>query len=144
MNQDFYPTPKKLIRRMLEGVDFHEVRDVLEPSAGKGDICDYISSKFEYRGANGRNVMDVIEIDEDLQATLKGKGYNLIHDDFLTFETNKVYDLIIANFPFSEGDHHILHAIELMERTGGNLVCLVNAETIKNPYTNLRQMLATK
>jgi phospholipid N-methyltransferase len=144
MNEDFYPTPKKLISRMFEGVNFHEVKNVLEPSAGKGDICDYISQRFEYRGANGRNVIDVIEIDDDLQATLKGKGYNLIHGDFLTFNTNKIYDLIIANFPFSEGDRHLQRALELIEKNGGNLVCLVNAETLKNPHTNLRQALAAK
>lgn len=144
MNQDFYPTPKKLIRKILEGIDFHDVRNVLEPSAGKGDICDYISERFEYRNANGRNVVDVIEIDDDLQATLKGKGYNLIHDDFLSFDTNKIYDLIVANFPFSEGDLHLQKALGLIEKNGGNLVCLVNAETIKNPYTNLRQALMIK
>jgi len=136
MVEDFYPTPKSLISKMLKGIDFHDVSDVLEPSAGKGDICDAIKDKLR----NGSKI-DVIELNLDLQATLRGKGYNLICDDFLEFDTFKVYDLLIANFPFSEGDRHLSHALDLLHRNGGNMVCLVNAETIKNPYTNLRKMV---
>lgn len=141
MNQDFYPTPKKLIRKMLEGVDADKLSTVLEPSAGRGNICDYIS---ELAYGSRRAKIDVIEIDGELQYALKGKEYNLIYDDFLTFDTSKIYDLIIANFPFSEGDRHLQRALFLLEKNGGNLVCLVNAETLKNPFTNLREtVLAT-
>lgn len=138
---DFYPTPIKLIARMIEGLDFNAISDVLEPSAGKGDICDAIKDIRKY----GKYFkIDVIEIVPDLQATLKGKGYNLVHDDFLSFSTYKHYDLILANFPFSEGDKHLMRGIELLEQSGGLLVCLVNAETIKNPFSNLRKaILAT-
>jgi hypothetical protein len=138
--EDFYPTPKKLIEKMLEGVSLDSL-SILEPSAGKGDICDWIKEKVRY----GREFSpDVIEINPDLQATLKGKGYNLVHGDFLTFQSHKKYDLIVANFPFSEGDQHLSKAISILEQYGGGLVCLVNAETIKNPYTNLRKVLKIK
>lgn len=138
MNQDFYPTPKKLIKKMLEGVKLEEVACLLEPSAGKGDICDYV------KNVEDKVEMDVVEIEEDLQALLKGKKYNLVFNDFLNFNTHKKYDLILANFPFSNGDEHLKKAIELQERYGGSIVCLVNAETIKNPYTSLRKTIGEK
>src|SRR3990167_6812915 len=103
--EDFYPTPKKLIEKMIEGVKFEEIRTILEPSAGKGDICDYLKEHTSFYRHN-RGEIDVIEIEPSLQATLKGKDYNFIFDDFLKFDTLKRYDLIIANFPFSEGDRH--------------------------------------
>ena len=140
MIEDFYPTPRTLISKMLKGVKFDRGTDILEPSAGKGDICDAIRKRFEYSSSDFENI-DVIEINPDLQATLRGKGYNLIQDDFLTFETSKCYDLIIANFPFSNGDEHLIHAIELVRDNGGQLVCLVNAETIHNSHTQQRDML---
>lgn len=31
---EFYPTPKTLIDKMLDGIDFNTVKTVLEPSAG--------------------------------------------------------------------------------------------------------------
>ena len=141
INKDFYPTPKPLIATMLQDIDLREMKYILEPSAGKGDICDYIKEKAYFKSDND---IDVIEIEPDLQTILKEKEYNLVFDNFLSFNTNKVYDLIIANFPFSDGDLHLQKALSLIEKNGGTLICLVNAETIKNPYTNLRQILVQK
>ena len=67
-----------------------------------------------------------------------------VHDDFLTFRTYKHYDLILMNPPFADGDQHLLRAIEMQERQGGSIICLLNAETIRNPYTNSRMQLAAK
>lgn len=143
--EGFYPTPNSLIRRMLKDVCMDKVQHVLEPSAGKGDICDYITKHQHDREYRHREIsFDVIEINPDLQHILRGKNYHLVQDDFLNFDTRKVYDLIVANFPFREGDRHLEKALALMERNGGQLVCLVNAETIRNPYTNLRKTLVTK
>lgn len=33
---DFYPTPKELGKKMLQGIDLGFISTVLEPSAGKG------------------------------------------------------------------------------------------------------------
>ncbi len=44
------------------------------------------------------------------------------------------------NPPFDQGTAHLLHAIELMQN-GGEIRCLLNAETIRNPYTNERKRL---
>lgn len=142
-NQDFYPTPRNLIEKMVSGLEFKEIDTILEPSAGKGDICDYINDIYENRH-NRRFNIDVIELVTDLQSILKSKEYNLVFDDFLRFETNKVYDLILANFPFSDGDKHLYKAIDLQEKNGGAIVCLVNAETIRNPFSNLRKLIVQK
>src|SRR5690606_32774673 len=93
----------------------------------------------------GRNPqLDVIEINEDLQHILRGKKFNLVHDDFLTFRSRKPYDLIIANFPFSDGAAHLTKALNILEDQGGKLICLVNAETIRNPYTRERQAINSR
>lgn len=134
--KDFYPTPKHLISKMLGGKLMRDYGKILEPSAGKGDICDYI------KDIKGNSKIDAIEINPDMQHIIRGKGYNLIFDDFLSFNSLTKYDLIVANFPFSDGDKHLKKAIEILEQYGGDLICLVNAETIRNPYTNLRQAVA--
>lgn len=138
---DFYPTPVNLIAKLVEGISFNHSTSVLEPSAGKGNICDYI--KEQYYRYNDIDI-DTIEIDTDLQHILRGKEYKVVHDNFLTFESRKHYNFIIANFPFSEGDKHLAKALSILEKTGGELRCLVNAETIKNPFSNLRNALLTK
>ena len=41
---NFFPTPKNLIEKMLEEYKTKPLpKNILEPSAGKGDIIDYIS-----------------------------------------------------------------------------------------------------
>lgn len=146
-NNGFYPTPSKLAGKMLSCVDWATVFSILEPSAGKGDLADAVS-RFVNDTRNSRRVfihqrepyIDCIERDSDLAAFLRGKGLLVVHDDFLTFHTRKQYDLCVMNPPFDNGDEHLLHALSLMER-GGQIVCLLNAETIRNPYTNRRKVL---
>lgn len=50
----------------------------------------------------------------------------------------KEYDLIVMNPPFENGVKHLLKALEMQSRNGGSIVCLLNAETIKNQCTNER------
>ena len=68
----------------------------------------------------------------------------IVHDNFLTFESRKKYDLIIMNPPFADGDAHLLKAIELQSRHGGMIRCILNAETIRNAYSNRRKILNKK
>ena len=141
---EFYPTPKALLDVALDGIDWKHVETVLEPSAGKGDIVSYIREKAgDYPHYNDRIQIDCIEIDETLRNTLKGAEERVVHDDFLTFRTSKKYDLIVMNPPFSNGDEHLLKALRLQELTGGDVICILNAETIRNPY-NIRRKLLKK
>jgi hypothetical protein len=152
LNPEFFPTPPKLISLMLAGIEFNEITTVLEPSAGKGDIAAKIAARlqcagrhhYRYRGDEDRkDAIDCIEIADDLQHTLKGAGFRLVHDDFLTYHTRKHYDLIVMNPPFSDGDRHLLKALDLAQY-GGRVRCLLNAETIRNPYTFERKTLVKK
>lgn len=131
-NDDFYPSPKEVKDLLLDGIRFNNKR-ILEPSAGKGDLISGMKCKI-----------DVIEKENDLIALLQGKGYNLVSFDFLKYKTNTEYDYIIMNPPFSEGDKHLLHAIRLAENQISKqceIRCILNAETIKNPYSNVRKEL---
>ena len=177
---EFYPTPPELIAKMLETVIRERNKTILEPSAGKGDILDFISlykqneSGCGYKWLieqlkesnyddipqmllqetvkdfkNGKRAREVInaeciETDSNLCAILKDKGYRVYNDDFLLYDDDKHYDLIIMNPPFSNGDEHLLKAISIAEKTGSKIICLLNAETIKNSYSNKRKLLANK
>lgn len=146
----FYPTPSEVAGKLMAGVDWKVVKSVLEPSAGRGDLIEWAKrrckkvrySRSIYNSTYGIDLDDIdcVEIDPNLQALLVGKGYRVVHDDFLTYHTRKRYDLILMNPPFAEGDKHLLHALELCEN-GGQIACILNAETIRNPFTNSRKAL---
>ena len=141
--KEFYPTPRSIINKMLSSIDFKLINSVLEPSAGKGDIEKLKYAHSYYYNKSAIWDIDTIEINDNLQHVLKGKGYRTVHNDFLTYNTYKKYDVIIMNPPFSTGDKHLLKALEMQE-SGGQIVCLLNAETLRNPYNNTRKDLVRK
>lgn len=148
-NKNFYPTPKQLIEKMfylVGGEDvWKKINTVLEPSAGKGDIVDFIENHSYARYRSNDIIIDCIENDKTLQATLKGKEHKLVYNDFLSYFTKSHYDAIIMNPPFEKSDLHLLKAIDIAENNGGGIiVCILNAETIRNPYTNSRKILLNK
>lgn len=135
--KEFYPTPEEIVDKMLDGVNLNYVKTVLEPSAGKGDIVHGLKEHAKYQNLD----IDCVEFNKDLRNCLKGAGYRVIGDDFLSYTTMKQYDLIIMNPPFSNGDAHLIKALKMQQTHGGAVVALVNSETIRNPYTNLRKEL---
>ena len=195
----FYPTPPALSERLLSGIDWEKIENVLEPQAGKGNIVHTVMEKYAALRCYGdrRLNVDCVEIDPYLRSILqyefcgqrmrelserirqldKKKEYDseirdyrklnsveaaeyrglkreqeqlrrldlhIVHDDFHTFQSRKHYDLIAMNPPFADGDAHLLKAIELQRRGGGMIRCILNAETIRNPYTNRRRFLVRK
>ncbi len=152
-NPDFYPTPEALAHRMFDKVDFSTVKKILEPSAGKGDLIKALETHYytsEFSSTRGKFKtwdksfeIDAIEIEQDLQAVLNSMDQvSVIDSDFLSYAGGTHYDLVIANFPFSDGDKHLHKAIDLL--FCGQIVCLLNAETLKNPCTKSRQDLVAK
>ena len=135
-NKNFYPTPPALISRIAAKIKGNP-RKFLEPSAGKGDLIDGVLAQM-------RHWPDVFAIESDpvLQATLRGKNLRLIDSDFLAFSAPDQFDLIVANPPFDHGDAHLLKAISIMYC--GQIIFLLNAQTLRNPCTNLRKELVRK
>lgn len=136
--KEFFPTPPDVIKKMVDGFDFKNLT-ILEPSAGNGCILDEISYKIPgYFRSKPKNLY-CIEPNEDLRAVLTKKGYNLIGHDFFNYNGSMAIDLIIMNPPFSNGDDHLLHAWDTLD--SGEIVCLLNKETILNPFSASRQLL---
>lgn len=178
---EFYPTPPELIAKMVSGINLANVNYILEPSAGKGDIADFVCLARQYlnssrrywkydpdvikdrieirneiltndvvkdfkegkRASTERNYkVYCVELDKTLCSILKDKKeYVVLNEDFLQYNDYQHFDLIIMNPPFSNGDEHLLKAIEIAKGTGSQIVCLLNAETIRNPYSNKRKEL---
>lgn len=137
----FYPTPPDLATEMAQQINLNVVHTVLEPSAGKGDILDALIQRDKVKNYDRCTLdVDCVEINPDLRLILKGKGYRVVHDDFLTFDTFKRYDAILMNPPFRDGERHLMKALDLL-KDGGQIVCLLNAETLRNLCTPVRREL---
>lgn len=146
-NASFYPTPTAIAQTMLAGFDRMNLagRTVLEPSAGKGNLADALCdamnfSNWERYASSCRERIHCIEIEPELQATLRGKGYPIVGNDFLTFWPDEKYDFIIMNPPFADGEKHLLHAWEILDH--GDILCLLNEQTLQNSCTASSSLLS--
>jgi hypothetical protein len=139
---NFFPTPKNLIEKMLEEYKTKPLpQNILEPSAGKGDIIDYINKIQSKRKA--KSSIYAIEFVPELQEILKLKNCEILGDDFLKYKTTGIkFDLIIMNPPFDRGAEHVLQAWDILNN-GGKIIALLNKHTYYNPYNSHRLKLKT-
>jgi Methyltransferase small domain len=125
----FYGTSQGLAARIAEGIPA-DARAVLEPSAGTGAIARAIRDYCTREGIDAR--LDCVEVLPKFAAKLREQGFTTIEADFLSYEPERRYDVILMNPPYSlEGDSlayvaHVMHAwAQLAE--GGMLRAIVPA-----------------
>lgn len=136
-NDSFYPTTDYMIGKMIAPYKQIYNLQILEPQAGKGNIVDYLINS---RNARQENIF-CIEIEEELRMILQGKKYRVIDSDFLAYSDTYHFDLILMNPPFDQGAKHLLKAWDILNGSGGDIACILNAETIRNPYSEERKLL---
>ena len=115
----FFPTPMSVGIVMAEMADLFSGAEVLEPSAGKGNLIEAI-----LEGEPGCHVY-AIEIDTHRRNYLKQQGYVVVDTDFFHHQVR--YDRIIQNPPFERNQDimHVRHAWEILP-VGGILVSVVS------------------
>ena len=102
----FFPTPPDLAAQVVAMAGIRPGEQCLEPSAGTGNIAALMPD------------CDCIELNEKNRKTLQEKGLRIVAEDFMSFEPQKEYDVIVMNPPFSKGQDvaHITKAIGMAKR----------------------------
>lgn len=126
----YYPTPDDIAKYMvsLSGIRYGGGKVVLEPSAGKGAILQYL---VQYMG----NEINAVEIDRDKSNYLRGMGYKVeckSFEDYIGEDSSKLYDIVVMNPPFSgyRDIKHIAMAFNKL-RVGGRVVSLIASNHLK-------------
>jgi len=137
MPMQFYPTPKALAEKAWAKFKNRSFVRVLEPSAGEGHLLSPAAGD----GQVSAERIDCIEIDITKHDILRKKGFNVVGIDFMRFQgPGAIYSHIIMNPPFAYGAQHVLKAWDLL--CDGEIVAILNAETVRNPFSKEREMLA--
>ncbi|MEA5623174.1 SAM-dependent DNA methyltransferase [Nostoc sp. UHCC 0251] len=132
---DFFPTPKPVCQRLVQLADIEPNWRILEPSAGSGNIAEYITQTYP-------NVqLEVVELNYNLRQILELKGFNLVGKNFLEFNPSNLYNACIMNPPFCELVEHIYQAWKLII-SGGVLVSVVPESVFFNrKYQSFKEWL---
>lgn len=132
----FYPTPRKVIDRVLSSINITKDDRVLEPSCGDGAILDALAENGIH--ANG------IEYDAGRARQARAKGHSAQVANFLECEPDPRFDYVIMNPPFA-GQHYVKHVEHAMKflRAGGILIAILPANAwykhkkLKGRWTDL-------
>jgi len=114
--QQFYTPPEVVkIVRDLAGPITDAV--VLEPSAGRGALVEGIP----------KSQVRCCELDPENREYLLNEGYTLVGDDFMEFDPGYMFDVILANPPFTNNQdiRHVQHMYDLLA-DGGVLVSVMS------------------
>ena len=170
MDYQYYPTGEKTAALMWAKFK-RPIRHVCDPSAGKGHLIRHAKEGFpgldesdipwladvqdvdvpngrfgatrlrEYARQKFADLPEVsaIEIDVAHHSSLKELGVKVLGYDFLETSSLATVSHLILNPPFAEGCAHVLHGWDCLH--DGEVVAIVNAQTLRNPYTQERRRL---
>lgn len=170
MSFQYYPTPAKTAAIMWSKFK-RAIGVVCDPSAGMGHLLSHAQEGFEeladtdipwlaetpdeefvqgrfrvrfreqarYKFKQDRNGFLAVEIDPQRHARLRELGGTVIGYDFMSIESLATVDQVIMNPPFADGARHVVHAWKCVY--DAEIVAIVNAETVRNPYSQERRIL---
>ena len=118
----YFPTPAPIVARMIEAADIPDsAAFILEPSAGSGAILDAV------RAACPNASLHAVERHSTLRDVLKGKGYQLQGSDFMEMLVLPIFDRVLMNPPFENGQdmEHVRRAFDHLKQ-GGRLVAIMS------------------
>jgi phospholipid N-methyltransferase len=132
---NYFPTPDKVVAKLIDLAEIKNGMTVLEPSAGQGAILKSILKSAEYLEITGVELMD-----ENFEILKKSfPNVDLVKGDFLKLPIFGLVDRIVMNPPFCKKQEikHVLHAYDNL-REGGILV------SVMSPGVTFRQDSLTR
>ena len=102
VDSDFYATDPKAVHKLLLKYSING-SEILEPCIGNGNIANAIKDFYNNKGLNVTGV-DIVD-----------RGYpNTIVHDYLTWKTDKKFDCIITNPPYSLAKEFVEKSMTLL------------------------------
>lgn len=114
---DFFPTPKKVVDKMISIATLKDGYSILEPEAGRGAIA------FECLNSGKKVQVDCFEISPESCEYLREHAVSrVVCGDFLSMQPveSAKYDVALMNPPFSNKADikHVMHAVKFMKPIG--------------------------
>lgn len=103
--EDFYATNPKALEMLLEKYDLGEVHTMLEPCVGDGNLANFMLNTRPFINIKALDIVD------------RGFKGTLVQD-FLKWETEEKYDVVITNPPFKLAREFVEKSLDLVTEEG--------------------------
>jgi len=127
----FYPTPRKAAKLVIDALHLSGGETILEPSCGDGQLMDMLADWHNHpteRRYRSPVIVTGVEYDAGRAAQARAKGHHVMTANFLQVAPDPRFDVVVMNPPFY-GQHykkHLDHALKFL-RPGGRLACILPA-----------------
>jgi hypothetical protein len=114
----YYPTPREVVERIIDGLSNLKGQKILEPSSGCGRFLDALRKA-------GADVLG-IEVNPERAQQCRDRGHKVLTANFLETVPTADFDRVIMNPPFY-GKHyakHVRHALKFL-KPGGTLTAIL-------------------
>lgn len=120
-NFGFFETQTPLAKRLIKVADIQPADQVLEPSAGRGNLAKLAA---EIVGIGNVRCLDIQKTNCD---ALLASGFSVEQTDFLTTAPSPIFDSVIMNPPFAKQADidHVRHANSWL-KPGGKLTAIMS------------------
>ena len=100
-NEGIFFTPQTIINIIIKRINEEEItiKNILEPSCGSGEFFDILDSNYQNTQITGIEMNQTI-FNKIKDMKLQNNQLNLINQDYLKWNSNQKYDLIIGNPPY--------------------------------------------
>ena len=141
----YHPTPAHALEKSFLTAEIDQstlsYRRVLDPHGGQGAMLDYARSLCP-----DNSEFHTCEIDPINRATLQYKGYDIACDDFMAFEPEIDYQVILCNPPYSINNRsvwlsHVKHALSMLSDYGVLMAIIPQKQFFSDeePYASFRE-----
>lgn len=138
--QDYYATPIDCVEKFIEKYEGVIEGNILEPSAGNGNIIKALRNK----NINGH--ITALEIRPEEDTNLKNISDEVIINNFLEWKTDRKFDIVIGNPPYTYAREFVEKCLSLLS-SNGKLIFLLRTAFLesksrydfwqKNPLSDL-------
>lgn len=125
---EFFETPPTVAVEMTDFLELEPGQRVLEPSAGRGGLADFVPAGVE---------IVVAERSPSLREELAKKGYQHVYGDQADVPRDQLFDAVLMNPPFSEEVEHFNAAMSRLKPGGRFAVIMSNALTFRRDHAQL-------